>query len=305
LLNGSSVEDWVQTPSMQTTPYSSLLGNPIAGIPFVGNSTFETFSSYFFLECTKPVLVNFDLEFHWENPEDSGACSNLSGSWLLGGDRLVNNTARGTCSLGSLDDNGGQSLNQTAQASKPTSRTIMFQSMSQNGIAVTNCSVSFPTVESRISCSDGNCTVTAMRPYSSTTSSLITPLDDCETANNFYNQICTRVWTIPYYVRRRPVTIRADSSFVVVRGLLDDRRKPCGGWTSRRSASRPLEFDSRRDERKIDTGIQYILDGESRSRVHCRRNGIVQLFGFEYTNRSPGHSHKRHGYHIQRYVRLQ
>jgi hypothetical protein len=188
LLNGSMVEDWIQTPAMQTTPYSSLLGNPIAGIPVVGNSTFETFSSYFFLECTKPVLVNFDLEFHWGNPEDSGACSNLSGSWILGGDRLVNNTARGTCSLGSLDDNGGQPLNQTSQASKPTSRTIMFQSMSQNGIAVTNCSVSFPTVESRISCSDGNCIVTAMRPYSSTTSSLITPLDDCETANNFYNQ---------------------------------------------------------------------------------------------------------------------
>ena len=189
LLNGTMVEDWIQTPAtLQTTPYSSLLGNPIAGIPVIGNSTFETVSSYFFLECTKPVLVNFDREFHWENPEDSGACSNLRGSWLLGGDRLVNNTARGTCSLGSLDDNGGQPLNQTAQASKPTSRTIMFQSMAQNGIAVTNCSVSFPTVESRISCSDGNCTVTAMRPYSSTISSLITPLDDCETANNFYNQ---------------------------------------------------------------------------------------------------------------------
>ena len=187
LLNGTMGEEWLQIPEMQSTPYSSLLGNPIAGIPAIGNATFETVSSYFYLECTKPVLVDFDQEFHWENSEDSGACSNLTGSWLLGGDRVVNNTARGTCSLGSLEDNGGQPFNQTVQAPNPTSRTIMFQSMSQNGIVVTNCSVSFPTVESRISCSEGNCTVTAIRPYSQT-SSFITPLDDCETANNFYNQ---------------------------------------------------------------------------------------------------------------------
>lgn len=184
LLNGTVGDEWLSIPSKQNISYSSLLGSAITGIPVLGNTTFETVSSYFYLECTTPVLVPFNQEFHWPDADLSGACLVVNGSWLLGGDRVVNNTARGTCSLGSLDDNGGQLLNQTTRS---TPRVIMFQSMSQNGIAVTNCTVSFPTVESRISCSNKNCTVTAMRPYPSA-SSLITPLDDCETANNFYNQ---------------------------------------------------------------------------------------------------------------------
>jgi len=91
LLNGTIGEEWFQIPEMQTIPYSSLLGNPIAAIPAIGNATFETVSSYFYLECTKPVLVNFDQEFQWE--QASGACLNANSSWVLGANRVVNNTA--------------------------------------------------------------------------------------------------------------------------------------------------------------------------------------------------------------------
>jgi hypothetical protein len=169
-------DGWIPVPA-QNISYSSVLGNPIAGIPFSGNVTFQITSSYFILDCQEPTLVRFDQEFHWH--DTPFACSSSRGSWMLGGDRLINNIAQGTCSIGSLTNNTGGSN------STNSTRPILFQSMAPHGISGTNCSVRFSNVESRISCISANCSVTSMRLAPSST---FTPLDDCLIAKNFYNE---------------------------------------------------------------------------------------------------------------------
>jgi hypothetical protein len=182
--NTTSVDGWTPVPTNQNISYSSLLGSPIAGVPHFGQSTFQIVSSYFYLDCQNPVIVPFDQEFQWQ---DTVACSNSTASWELGGNRLVNNTAQGTCSIGSLMGNT-QGWSNSSNLTDRSPRQLLFQSMAPNGIAATNCSVRFTTVESRISCLSGNCTVTDMRPCASAPPTTLTPLDDCETAKNFYDE---------------------------------------------------------------------------------------------------------------------
>lgn len=179
-VTNTTSDGWISVPTDGNISYTSILGTPIAGIPSLGNATFQMTFSYFDLDCQDPILNRFDQEFQWPNTLDSFACSNSNGSWLLGGDRLVNNTAQGTCSIGSLVNNTLNSPNST------TPRQILFQSMAPHGIASTNCTVHYSTVDSRISCISRNCSVTSIRPVSPPTT--FTPLDNCLVAMNFYNE---------------------------------------------------------------------------------------------------------------------
>jgi hypothetical protein len=172
-------DGWISVPTDGNISYTSVLGTPIAGIPSSGNATFQVRYSYFDLDCQDPILNRFDQEFHWQNTLDSLACSNSKGSWELGGDRLVNNTAQGTCSIGSL-------MNNTLNSNSTVPREILFQSMAPQGIASTNCTVHYSTLDSRISCISGNCSVTDIRPASPPTT--FTPLENCLVAMNFYNE---------------------------------------------------------------------------------------------------------------------
>jgi len=189
-LDATSAGDdgWISIPSgADNVVYSSLIGNPVAGIPSSGLSQFQHVSSYFHLNCSEPVLLNPSAEIHWSIPDVPGLCEPNQKFLSFGSTRVLNGSIQGTFSIGSLQDN----LYNASFVSNNwpmTRRQILFQSVSYYGVTVSNCSVSYPTVESNISCSGRNCSVTHIRAVNDSTSPILSPLEDCITAKNFYKQ---------------------------------------------------------------------------------------------------------------------
>jgi hypothetical protein len=102
----------------------------------------------------------------------------------LGGNRKRNGTVLGSCSVGSLLDNQGNRSEISASQLRP----ILFQSQSIQGVSAFNCSIEYFTSESVVECNGSNCSVTSVRAADSSTPSWISPLENCATAQNFYNQ---------------------------------------------------------------------------------------------------------------------
>jgi len=174
-------DDWIPVPTFNVS-YTSLIGYPINGIPTVGNSTFNITSSYFVADCEQPVLLPATAEYHWPDQGDQGPCANTT---LLGANRQVNGTVLGTVSFGSLMANPRNVIS----ISPP--RPILFQSNNRpNGVIdAINCTVQYQTVDSRISCSGMNCSVTHMRPSTNALPATLTPLENCTLAQTFYTRM--------------------------------------------------------------------------------------------------------------------
>lgn len=178
-------DGWIPVPANNVV-YSSLMGNPVAGLPTLGQSRFRHISSYFHLNCTEPVLLDPSAEVFWSIPDTAGLCRPNQKFLSFGSTRVKNGTFQGTFSVGSLQDNTWDAS--FANQNWPMkSRQILFQSVSYYGVTVSNCTVRYPTVESDITCSRKNCSVTRIRPSNSTSPEL-SPLEDCITAKNFYKE---------------------------------------------------------------------------------------------------------------------
>jgi hypothetical protein len=185
-LNSGYVDDnytWIPVPTSNVS-YTSLIGNPIHGLSPESNSSFTITTSYFYATCEDPVLyADETAEFTWP-VQDSSTCGKNSAPTLLGGNRKSNGTILGTCSVGSLSPNEWNGSATSASQLRP----ILFQSQSSQGISAFNCSIEYVTVEAIVDCVGSNCAVAYIQAANSSTASWISPLDNCTTAQNFYNQ---------------------------------------------------------------------------------------------------------------------
>jgi hypothetical protein len=175
---------WIPVPTSNVS-FTSLIGTPIAGISPEGNSRFPITTSYFYATCGNPVLYsNKNDEVTW--PEQNvSTCGINTPPTLLGGNRKSSNgTILGTCSLGSLMDNTWNE----SESSSSQLRLVLFQNQAFSGISAFNCSIEYITAESVVECAGLNCSVTSIRAATSSTPSWISPLENCTTAQNFYDQ---------------------------------------------------------------------------------------------------------------------
>lgn len=199
--SASDADGWIPVPT-ENISYSALLGVPIARIP-TGNSSFQVISSYFYLDCQHPNLFPPNgSEYVWpvlsEVPQQ---CIDRNESVIVGSNRYVDNVTESTFSIGGLTNNAQRGYSNYyvinpgvvdwtgGFATSP--REILFQSVNKagrDGVTAVNCTIQFSTVQSQIFCVNNNCTVTKMRPFSSPFPPTHTPLEDCVTAKNFYNQ---------------------------------------------------------------------------------------------------------------------
>jgi hypothetical protein len=179
---------WLRVPNYNVS-YTSLIGNPVYGVPSEGSSTFTIWSSYFSTTCSDPILYGNETdEFTWPVEDGSQTCAQNSPPVLLGGNRKSGNVTLGTCSVGSLSDNQWNA----SDTSDSQLRTILFQQQGTNGVSAFNCSIEYFTAESFVECQDGsNCAVTYIRAANSSTPSWNSPLDNCLTAQNFYTQFAS------------------------------------------------------------------------------------------------------------------
>src|SRR5208282_3416632 len=113
-------DGWMPVPS-QNVSYTSLIGSAIAGIPSGGNSGLQITSSYFHTDCQTPVLLPFSEEYIWTDSGGEEVCANNMPPLKLGGNRRINNTLIGTCSIGSLMDN---QWNQTYKPGSPARQIL-------------------------------------------------------------------------------------------------------------------------------------------------------------------------------------
>jgi hypothetical protein len=192
-LNTADANGWILVPTGNVT-YSSLVGSPIAGIPPTGRITLEIISSYFHLSCQNPRFLPLNDEYFWSTADEVGLqCNRDHPPSKFGSSRFINNTVQAMFSIGSLMENTWNISfdKNTLSTSTNLPRQILFQSFSTNGISATNCTLEFSTAQSRIACTDKNCSVTHIRPYSAAFSPNLTPLEDCKTAKNFYQEFAT------------------------------------------------------------------------------------------------------------------
>jgi hypothetical protein len=192
--NTADASGWIPVPTGNVT-YSSLVGSPVAGIPPTGLITLEIISSYFHLNCQNLRLLPPSDEYFWTTADEVGLCDRDHPPSTFGSSRFINNTVQATFSIGSITENTWNiSFDQnTLSTSTNLPRQILFQSFSTNWISTTNCTLAFSTAQSRIGCTDKNCSVTHMRPYSPAFPRNLTPLEDCKTAKNFYQEFVAMV----------------------------------------------------------------------------------------------------------------
>lgn len=194
-------EGWKNINAESSTKYSSLVGIPIGNVSKIGHTDFVMTSSYFRLECPHgPQLLPYDDEVLWFD-------GNVTGH-LRGSGKLVNGTGsqrfpsddfngesggRVTFSIGTFDN---------FNVARDRLRSIYFQSYTSTpdadlqNITALNCVVSYPYVDSKISCTDQTCSVSAIRPSSQTYASYLridsslskytTPLDDEIVGKSFF-----------------------------------------------------------------------------------------------------------------------
>lgn len=153
-------EQWVPvTVSNTSVIYSSLIGIPIAGLPSVGNTTFNLTTSYWLLNC--PELKGSVLPPPMPVVPDHNSSISNSPTWGAMGSDVVNR------------------CNTTESAIPP--REIYYYSYDPNtNVTSANCTMTTSYVEVAVFCEGDECQATNMRRSLDTTpSSAITSLDDC------------------------------------------------------------------------------------------------------------------------------
>ena len=192
-------DGWIHVPN-ENVSYTSMIGSPIAGILPWGNSTFSITTAYFYANCSDPIkYTDLNAEFMWPQ-QNATTCAASSSPVLLGGSRFNNNTILGTCSIGSLMYN---QWNQIGTSSSQL-RSLLFQSQTSAGVSAFNCTVQYITAESDVQCNGPDCFVTRIRPAPASPPSWISPLENCTTAQNFYNQFTAACQPFLTYLPNSP-----------------------------------------------------------------------------------------------------
>lgn len=202
--NNASLEDnngWLPVPSSNVS-YTSLIGNPIYGLSPQSNSSFGVTTSSFYATCGDPILYPSETaEFTWP-AQHASTCIKNSPPILLGGNRKINGTILGTCSIGSLSENQWDGSATSGSQLRP----ILFQSQSKQGVSAFNCSIEYVTTATIVECNALTCSAAYIQAANSSTPSWISPLDNCTTAQNFYNQFAVACQSGPRSGSSAPVS---------------------------------------------------------------------------------------------------
>lgn len=164
---------WRAVPLLNVS-YSSLVGIPIANIPKVGNSSFVVQSSYYEFSCPDdPLLLPASEEIIWfgngtGKVRGSGQIVAGQGTFRdygksYGADfgtalEVTFSIATEPPSLNNLDSEALSPLPFYFQSA------VKYRGDVDDTIAALNCTVSYPSVESKVQCQGSLCRVVAVRP---------------------------------------------------------------------------------------------------------------------------------------------
>ncbi|ETS82477.1 hypothetical protein PFICI_04353 [Pestalotiopsis fici W106-1] len=148
LMTGDTVDNdtWVVVNSTEETPWSSLLGVPVAGVPKTGNLSFNLVSRYYAIDCDAAVHV-----------ENSTIFSNTSSG--LGAGYYMWDAS----STFAVQSPAGSELLQLWNGTRFIFNITSANDYTGSDVSFTTCSLSPRDVDSSVLCNDGSCQVTAMR----------------------------------------------------------------------------------------------------------------------------------------------
>ena len=144
--------------------YSSLLGIPTAGRPNQGYYNYSMQSSYFGLDCTKPINMIYRDHQNYTTKEFGGI--GWSATTFPDAPSMIFNTSVEDRGRGPTDEKSIKAYPGIWNETNPSARTMVFASVAYNPFNSINwatCKITTTYVETQVQCTDRSCYVSAIR----------------------------------------------------------------------------------------------------------------------------------------------